>query len=167
MTTRHLPYNLYKRNTSRGPIWHVRFWSEAAGRFVKTASTGTSNRAQARRFAEEMLKRGVVPSEDDPALLQYLRDFWSADSSYAKAKALRGQELSPRYTQLCAGAVRREVESYRPFVDVHISELTPGAIDRWMLWLKDHGRGARSINVALQALRVAVRRWAKARRFPD
>ena len=56
---KHLPYNLYKRDTHRGPVWHIRFWSEAAGRFVKTASTGTSNRAEARRIAAGRMAEGT------------------------------------------------------------------------------------------------------------
>jgi integrase len=164
---KHLPYNLYKRETSRGPVWHARFWSEGAGRFMKTASTKTSNKAEARRIAEGMLKRGVVPNDEDPVLLPYLRDFWTADSAYARGKVLRGQELSPRYVALCFGAVRRYIEPFKLFTELRISALTPGIVDRWMLWLKDQGRGPRTINIALQALRVAVRRWARARRFPD
>jgi integrase len=164
---KHLPYNLYKRQTNRGAVWHIRFWSEVAGRFVKTASARTSNRAEARRIAEVMLKRGVVPNEEDPVLIPYLRDFWTTDSAYARGKVLRGQELSPRYVALCFGVVHRYIEPFKPFAELHVSALTPGIVDRWMLWLKDKGIGPRSINIALQALRVAVRRWARARRFPD
>jgi hypothetical protein len=158
MTTKHLPYNLYKRDTLRGPIWHVRFWNEAAGRFVRTASTGTSNRAEARRIAEDLLKRGVVPNDEDPILVPYLHDFWKGDSAYARSKALRGQELSPRYIELSASAIRRDIEPYKPFAGMRMSTIAPGVVERWMLWLKDQGKGARTINIALQTLRVAVRK---------
>ena len=68
-------------STNRGPIWPICFWSEAAGRFVKTAGTVTCNRAEARRIAEGMLKREVVSDGEDPVLLQYRRDFLTADSA--------------------------------------------------------------------------------------
>ncbi|MGD0724363.1 MAG: site-specific integrase [Spirochaetia bacterium] len=164
---KHLPYNLYKRRTNRGTVWHVRFWNEAAERFVKTVSCQTSNKAKARDVAEDMLKRGVVAGDDDPILVPYLRDFWKSDSMYARAKALRGQELSPRYLALCAGAVRRDIEPYTPFADLHVSAVTPGVVERWMLWLGDQGKGTRTINIALQAIRTAVRKWARSRRLSD
>lgn len=164
---KHLPYKLYKRRTSRGTVWHARFWNEGAGRFVKTVSCRTSNKAEARREAERLLARGIVPNDDDPLLLPYLKAFWTTDSAYARTKALRGQELSPRYVELAASAVRRDVESYEPFAAIRVSSITAGEVERWMLWLAGQGKGARSINVALQAVRVAVRKWARARRFPD
>jgi protein gp37 len=65
-------------------------WLIAAGRFVKTASTGTSNKAEARRVTEEMLKRGVVASEDNPVLLPYLSDFWNSTYSLARSSSSSG-----------------------------------------------------------------------------
>jgi integrase len=167
MTTGHLAYNLYKRTTKDGPVFHARFWSDAESRFVKTVSCETSDKNAARRKAEGLLRDGIVPSVDDPEVLAYLIGFWAPGSLYARAKALRGAPLSPRYIKLNADAVRLQVKPYAALAGKHVSELTPGLVDRWLIWLQDNGRGQRTINIALQALRVAVRRWAKARRSPD
>lgn len=70
---------------------------------------------------------------------------------------MRGCELSTRYLQLRAGAVRGDIEVYSLFVGLRASDVTPGAVDRWMLWLNDHGRSARTVNIALQAMLVGVR----------
>jgi len=167
MTTGHLPYNLYKRNSKGGTVWHARFWSDAEDRFVKTVSCETSDRNAARRKAEGLLRDGIVLSVDDPVTLAYLEAFWAPGSLYARGKALRGAPLSPRYIKLNADAVRLHVKPYAALAGKRVSELTPGLVDRWLIWLQDNGRGQRTINIALQALRVAVRRWAKARRSPD
>jgi hypothetical protein len=37
----------------------------------------------------------------------------------------------------------------------------------WLAWLNKQGKGARSINIALQMVHVAVRRWAKLLRLQD
>lgn len=164
---KHLPYNLYKRYTNRGTVWHVRFWNEAAGRFVKTVSCHTSNKAKARDVAEDMLKRGVVVGDADPVLVPYLRDFWKNWFHLCPGKGTTRPGTISTYVALCADAVRRDIESYEPFADLHVSTMTPGIVERWLLWLIEQGKGTRTINIALQAMRVAVRRWAKARRLSD
>lgn len=163
------PFILYQKAAGGkgGKVWYAAFWSAEEGRYIKRTSTHTVDRAEAARAAEEIIRRGIVPSAEDPPVAQYLAAFWSADSFYARAKALRHRELSPRYIELCASAVRLYVATWPAFKRLRVSELTPGAADKWMLHLQAQGKSARTTNIALQALRVAVRRWAKSRRLPD
>ena len=163
------PFILYQKAAGGkgGKVWYAAFWSAEEGRYIKRTSTHTVDRGEAARAAEEIIRRGIVPSAEDPPVAQYLASFWSPDSFYARAKALRHRELSPRYIKLCASAVRLYIATWPAFKRLRVSELTPGAADKWMLHLQGLGKSARTTNIALQALRVAVRRWAKSRRLPD
>jgi len=163
------PFIMYQRATGGkgGKVWYAEFWSAEEGRYIKRTSTHTVDRGEASRAAEDIIRRGIVPSAEDPPVAQYLAAFWTPDSFYARAKALRHRELSPRYIELCASAVRLYIATWPAFKRLRVSELTPGAADKWMLHLQGQGKSSRTINIALQALRVAVRRWAKSRRLPD
>jgi integrase len=163
------PFILYQKAAGGkgGKVWYAAFWSAEEGRYIKRTSTHTVDRGEAALAAEEIIRRGIVPSAEDPPVSQYLAAFWTADSFYARAKALRHRELSPRYIELCSSAVRLYIATWPAFKRLRVSELTPGAADKWMLHLQGQGKSARTTNIALQALRVAVRRWAKSRRLPD
>ncbi len=93
--------------------------------------------------------------------------FWRPDSFYARTKTLRHRELSPRYIELNASAVRLYIEKFPPFKKIRVSEATPELFEKWMLWMQDQGKSARTINIALQAAHVGILRWAKLRRFSD
>jgi integrase len=160
-------YSLFKRAGKKGSTYYARFWSEAEGRYVKTVALGTSKVGLARTRAANLLRQGIVSNEDNPVVLDYLKEFWTEGSVYGRQKALRGRPLSPRYVELCRSAVRLYIEPWKPFGKLRVSELTPNALEKWMLWMQDEGKGARTSNIALQALRVAVRRWARLRRLAD
>jgi integrase len=113
------------------------------------------------------LEKEAVASQDDPLFLEHLKDFWRDGGKYAEAKKLRGKPLSPRYLELQRQAIRLYVEPYKTFEGVCVSKLTPKLMEDWLSWLNKEGKGARSINIALQMVRVAVRRWARLLRLQD
>ena len=160
-------YSLFKRQGKKGDVWYVRFWSEADQKYVKTESLEISDHRLAERRAKEKFERGVIPNDDNPFITYYLGEFWRDGSMYARHKALRGRPLSPRYVQLSAGAVRLYIVPWQRFQKLRVAEITPGIVDKWLLWLQDKGKGTRTMNIALQALRVPVRRWARSRRLQD
>ena len=161
-------YSLYKRKKKNGQfVYYVRFYSEAEGRYFKTVSTGATTKARAREAADDMLKRGIVGSDQDPELIPYLKSFWLADSDYARTKRLRGKPLSPRYLELNQNTIKNCIEPYDKFHHLRVSQITLDIADKWILWLDENGKGPRTINIALQALRVAGRRWARGKRLPD
>jgi integrase len=160
-------YSLFKRTGKKGATWYARFWSEAEQKYVKTVTLNTKARGVASSLAEKKLREGIVPNDDNPLVVPYLKEFWKSDSAYTRQKALRGRPLSPRYIELSASAIRLYIEPYKPFEKLRVSDFTPHAVEKWLLWLQDEGKGGRTTNIALQVLRVAVRRWARLRRLTD
>jgi integrase len=163
------PYILYQRGSGgdEGRTWYAAFWSAEEGKYIKRTSCKTTDEEQACKVAEDIIKKGIVPSDEDPPIAIFLKSFWLPDSFYARTKALRRRELSPRYIELSASAVRLYIEKYPPFKKTRISETTPGLFEKWMLWMQDQGKGPRTINIALQAAHVGIRRWAKLRQLAD
>ncbi|MAG14035.1 MAG: hypothetical protein CMN78_05515 [Spirochaetales bacterium] len=162
------PYALQKRKKKNRTVYYIRFgWSEESGRYAQTKATNYTTKTEARREAERMLSEGVVSTENDPHLTDYLRDFWQSDSQYGKSKAARGKPLSHGYLELNKWAVESLVASYRPFQKTRISAINPGIIENWLLEALDAGRGERVVNIALQSMKVACKWWAKQNRAAD
>ena len=123
-------------------------------------STGETTIGRARTVAEGFLEeKEAVQGKDDPLFLEHLKDFWRDGGKYAEAKKLCGKPLSQRYLQLQRDAIRLYVEPDKAFEGVRVSRLTPRLMEDWLSWLDKGGKVGRSINIALQMVRVAVPRW--------
>jgi integrase len=164
----HKRYTLLAHTTKDGAtVYYARFYDPKTGRRMKK-STGETTIGRARTIAEGFLaEKEAVQGKDDPLFLEHLKDFWRDAGKYAEAKKLRGKPLSARYLELQRQAIRLYVEPFKAFEGVRVSHLTPKLAEDWLSWLDKEGKGARSINIALQMVRVAVRRWARLLRLQD
>jgi integrase len=152
------PFQLYLR----GAVWYARYWNARAKRYNRTVALDTENREEAEGRARVRLNDTA-----GAGLLEYLDSFWSLDSDYAKLKALRGKALSPRYIETCRQAIRLRVQTHAPFKKMRVSDVGLAEVEAWQLWCSKTGCGPRGQNIALQALKTALRRWAKGARLPD
>lgn len=158
-------YSLVKRRRKGRTVYYIRTaWSESLGRYTRTIATDKTTKAEARMEAERKLQDGIVPSDRDPFLFDYLVAFWHNDSQYAKSRATRGKALSRRYLELNAWAIGKLMSNYRPFGKLQLSKLTPAAVEAWVQHWLDTGASARTVNVGLQSIKVAVSWWAKQNR---
>lgn len=154
------PFTLYRKETQTGPIWYARFWDETARRYAVTRSTGIpvegkrQRRYEAEQAAREMLGNiQFIPAAPEKSFVQYVADFWLPDSPYVREYALvKKRPLAIEYVLINHENVRRHMEPFSGFKDITFRNLTPGIIKDWMLWAAANGRGARSINVTLQAM---------------
>jgi integrase len=118
----------------------------------------------------QFLKKQPEPPEPNPAvsnrtkpatdipLVQYIADFWTPNSRYAKEKTLvKGKALSAVYIKLNHDDVARHIKSFPPFQDLRLGDLTSGLIRDWMIWMAERGASGRRINSVLQTIRVAVK----------
>jgi integrase len=107
--------------------------------------------------------------------IQYLLDFWTPMSEYAKYKAnLKKRPLTAYYIQMNHDDVARHIAPYPPFQSITLGEVTRKTLKKWLIWMsgkkvihrKKDGTAVegdilsgRRINAVLQGMRVAVR-WA-------
>ena len=106
------PFTLFKFKSKNGLIWHARFWDESLQKYASSRTTGiqVEGKKERRREAEEAAKtilaeitvqKSAPPvvqgtqalpvthqkksdAVADIPLIQYLTDFWTPDSEYAK-----------------------------------------------------------------------------------
>ena len=146
-----LPYRTIKRRSRAGKVYfQVRFLAED-GVTLKTKSyPEAKTRAQACRFAEEDLKRGILPSSANPPALDYVRDFWSEASSYFKSRALKGRPLSESYRQSGLWNLKH-FETY--LEGKLLADLTAEGLEEYADGLAEKGINPRTINLGIEAIR--------------
>jgi integrase len=128
--------------------------------------------------AQTQQKQPAIPKKAiiaNTPLIEYLSNFWTSNSEYAKFKRdVQKNPLTPYYIQMNHEDVRRHVQPFSGFDGVTVGSLNKAILKKWMIWLagrktirhkKDgtiiegNNLSGRRANTVLQAVRVAIR-WA-------
>jgi integrase len=195
------PYTLYKVKSKLGIMWHARFWDETLQKYAHSRTTGilAEGKKENRREAEDAAKKlyqdfitqrneaetignvqvtrskPVIKTVANTPLVEYLSDFWTAESEYAKFKRdVKLDPLTPEYIKNNFNDVRRHVQPFEGFEGVTVGSLSKATLKKWLIWLAgrrktrtkkdgtiiDEGQiTGRRANTIIQSVRVAVR-WA-------
>jgi integrase len=160
---------LYKQ---RG-TWYARFWDEKEKKYhSKALGVPVEGKKERRREAEEVARKmatdmaaGTAPplqAVNAPAsvpLIEYALAFWRSDGEYAREKALLEKEpLSAGYIFANRRMVIKKMKPFPGFAGITLNSLTKPLIRQWKLWMAENGYSGRTINGAMLALRVPVRR---------
>ena len=160
---------LYKH---RG-AWYARFWNETDKKYHSRALgikvEGKTERRSAAyeaalKLAPEMtgpIAKNVTGEKPiaDILLLEYAESFWQSDSEYVKEKALLDKKpLSYHYLLTNREMIKNKMRPFEGFQGLSLKELSKPIIRQWKLWLAEQGYSGRTINGALLALRVPVKR---------
>jgi integrase len=95
---------------------------------------------------------------DDPLFIDFVKQFWADDSPYARQKRISEKRpLSVVYVRNSQRVIRLHVAPFPALAGITLSRLKAGQINDWKLWALEKGTGTRTVNYALQAIRVAVR----------
>jgi integrase len=161
---------LYKHRGS----WYARFWDEKEGKYhSKSLSVPVEGKKERRREAEEAARKiaadtalkaaepTVKPQNSITSvpLVEYALAFWQPDGEYAKEKALIEKDpLSAHYLLSNRRLVETKMKPFPGFADITLNGLNKPIIRQWKLWMAEQGYSGRTINGALLALRVPVKR---------
>ena len=160
---------LYKQ---RG-TWYARFWDIEKGKYFSRAlGVPVEGKKERRREAEEaalkmaadMAAKAAAPAPDTSAiasvpLLEYVENFWQADSEYVREKALvEKNPISAHYLLTNRRMVETKMKPFPGFANMTLSGLSKPVIRQWKIWLAEQGHSGRTINGALLAMRVPVKR---------
>jgi integrase len=162
---------LYK---SSAGIWQARFWNPDEKRYSISRSLGVvaEGKKQRRREAEEraaILAMEIQKSfairitynkaDAKKLLVDYVSEFWAKDGPYAREKALvEKKPLSAHYLVINAMCIKNRITPFPGFANLPLGSLVKPLIRQWILWMADAGLSGRAINIALQTLRIPVRR---------
>jgi integrase len=160
------PFTIIERkNTAGKRVFMARFVTEE-GEYTRSVTLPKAKtRIQAVRIAEGMLKDGVISNEKNPDALSYLLAFWSKDSAYAKAKALRGKPLSDQYVNEMHRTINSTAAGY--LKGKRLLDISPAFLEDTILKLNEAGKGARTINVTLQAIKVPFAYFCRMNRLSN
>lgn len=164
------PFSIFRRrsiNKCTGkPVvrFCARFFDED-GALLSTKTLKATNATKAAIEAKALFDQGRGSGSANPFVMDFLLEFWSMDSDYARMKALRGRPLSFQYVRIQAAVARHHLSD--PLRGVRLHQLTVTRMERIILTLAARGVQPRTLNNIIQAVRVPVTDWARRHRAPD
>lgn len=159
------PFQVTKRTYKGSTSFYARF-QNADGTVIKEIKLPKAkSRTAAALEAKRLLDLGIIPKDENPLILTYIEDFWSQDSLYVRYRARHGLQISKRYIDDSRAAVLSRFGKI--LKGKTVSELSPLMVEKGIDALDRAGVGPRSINIALQALKVPIGWYAKMHRIPN
>jgi integrase len=159
MDRRTRPFSLYKRAATRGkPTYYAKIRDPHTGKYSRTVSTGETTKIGAERWtrdfmaqeAEREAREAVERSRVTVATVA--AGFWDQSGHYAESRRVRGYPVSNSHLDIQKGCTNNHILPQWGAVDV--SEITAGAVDRWVLDLHRSGKLAPgTVNKLLQCFR--------------
>jgi len=133
------PVSLFIRDLKVGPVWYARFLNPATNEYEATRSTGVKVKGSKGRMAEAFQKALAMAEEisfeDYSFLIIYLKDFWQEESSYCKYRRLvENNPLSADYLFINQKGIHYYIETYPPFRNLKICDLTAAMVNDWKLY---------------------------------
>jgi integrase len=146
-----MPQPFYLRQRpDRGNKWYV-CYPLPTGKQSNWKCTGTTNRAEAERWAEEH-NPAAVPHIDKRGFALFAAGWFEPGHEWVKRQEARGHSLSPTYLEKCRGVLKKHVlPQWRLRT---LEDITTAALDDWLFALKDKGLSSSTINTCLSIIRV-------------
>lgn len=152
--------------------WHARFWSAEKNKYISRAlgvivEGKKERRAEAYEIALK-IEAGLQETNktdtknnliNNTPLLDYVELFWKSDSEYVREKELvEKNPMSSHYLLTNRRLVETKIKPYSGFKNITLGELSKPVIRQWILWLAEQGCTGRTINGAMLALSVPIKR---------
>jgi integrase len=147
-------FSLYKRRIpgSTGFIYYAQFWDVEAKRYrsgrsveklrelldMDSCSYSPTKKADARIIAQTWIaKNGIPTATKEQRLGMYCLSFWDWETStYIRGLRLRGRTIGKEYVGNNYSYIKRYVVP-KPLGDLHLSKITPGVIENFILDIKE------------------------------
>jgi len=170
-------YCLFKKQTSLGRVWYVKFWNSLKHSYGTVKSTGipVEGKRERRREAEDTAQKLFISFTEEMKLtdavnlplIQFLLDFWTPNSEYIREKkSVDKKPLSSGYIESSYKNIKKHVIPFFEFNSITVGELTRAKIRAWKLWAAEKGLSGRKINIVLQAMRVPIRNAYRDEKIP-
>lgn len=130
------PFTIIHRTYPNGKkAWMARYL-DSAGKVIRSVTLhGVKNAREATREADRLLRDGIVSRQDDPYIMDFLRDFWKPDSDYVRERARAGVHLSEAYIAQSGDVAARRFGTI--FKDRRMSDLSKGLVERALSQIQD------------------------------
>jgi len=171
-------YCLFKKQTSSGRVWYVKFYDNLKKSYVSVKSTGVpvEGKFERRREAEDIAQRLFLSVTEEKKLsdivnkplIQFMLDFWTTNSEYVREKkSVDKKPLSTDYIESSHKNIEIHVTPFSGFIGITVGELSRAKVRAWKLWAAEKGLSGRKINIVLQAMRVPIRNAYRDEKIPS
>ncbi len=122
-------FRIIRRTYPSGKIVYMARFLNADGSVYRSlALSGVKNLKEATLEAQKKLNEGVVSSQNDPLIMDFLDSFWQPNSDYVRERARGGVILSNRYIEGSRIIAKRRFE--KDFKGKRMSELNKRLVDK-------------------------------------
>jgi integrase len=153
-------YCLYRRKMKNSvAVWYYRTYDEY-GQRTTGRSTGQTNKTLARRYCNQLMRRGKLVPIRDVSFNNYSTDWWLWERcSYIRSRLARSPSNKPAISRNYAREMHSILEQYLipTFGRLRLSSITPRIIESWMFGLLDKGLSPKRINNICSCLRVMLK----------
>lgn len=148
------PYTLFLRTLPSGKtVYYYQFRDENGVR-SPARSTGTSNKAQARRVCNRLYNEGAFRSCSSKLFKSFSSGFFDDDSPYMKWKRTSSVELAKSTVASYRRLLSHQILPY--FGKMEISKITVSTIKEWIVWLNESW-SAKTSNNAQSVMNIILK----------
>jgi integrase len=128
------PYTIFPRKLQSGKIIYYYQFRDENNHRSPAYSTGTSNKAQAKRICQKMYNEGLFQTSSR-LFKNFAAGFFDDNSAYIKYKAATGENLTPSTIMAYKRLLNNQIMPY--FEKMEISKITVDTVKNWIVWLTD------------------------------
>jgi integrase len=130
------PYIIFPRKLTSGKIiYYYQFRDENNVR-SPAYSTGTSNKAQAKRICQKLYNEGAFSQNSQRLFKTFAANFFDDDSTFLKWKAASNVNLSKSTIASYRRLLKNQVLPY--FGEMQIASISVDTVKKWIVWLCDN-----------------------------
>jgi Site-specific recombinase XerD len=160
------PFTVIRRVYPNGKVVFSARFLNPDGTVIRTlVLPKATTRKKAIVEAERVYKEGIVSQEDNPLVLNFIADFWQEDSLYIRSRARQGTEISSRYIEQSAKTAKQRFGKI--LKGKRMKDLSVLHIEKAIDAMEREGLSRRTINIAVQTVRVPVAWWARMHNVPN
>ena len=158
------PYTLFLRTLPSGKTVYYYQFRDENGRRSHARSTGTSNKAQARRICNRLYNEGEFRKNSSRLFKTFSKGFFDDDSAYMKWKLASGSELAKSTAASYKRLLENQILPY--FGEMQISKITVSTIKDWIIWLNENW-SAKTSNNAQSVMNIILKSAKEKRLITD
>lgn len=155
------PYTIFPRTLKSGKIVYYYQFRDENGIRSPAYSTGTSNKAQARRFCNQLYNEGRFQKNSSQLFKTFTENFFNDDSTYLKWKTTSGNDLAKSTVASYKRLLENQLLPY--FSDMPLSKISVDTVKKWIIWLNENWSAKTSNNA--QSVFNIIMKSAKEKRL--
>jgi integrase len=160
------PFSIFSRKGSDGRAAYCARFFDDDGSVIKTmVIREAKSPTAAARIAAGKLREGVIAKAKNPDALDFFRKFWTRESDYVRGRALRGIVLSDQYLKISQYLIEKHLSA--ALKGKRLLEVSPAFLEKTILDLSKKGASPRTINTAVQAIKVPYAHFCKLHRLAN